>query len=155
LNKRFNLLRLVCDNKNYINTYHTELEYIFKELYDYLKCNKNSGFDEDLIMMLTCTMKHLRRASSYTLELLNYVPKLLKKSKGLTMDLFEFLNQLIFYGHEEVLAKEETLSNLYQIYELSATFFMEKSDLDKSPFLGALLMQVLLTVNFYINSNSN
>jgi len=146
VNKSFNILRLICENKNYIINYHKELEEIFKELYEYLKNPKKIEFDEDLVMMLTSIIKHINSVSVYTLELLQHLPKFLKKSKGLMLDLFDFMNQLLNHGGEQLTSSEANLKTITQIYEYSITIPLIKDGSDKSPFLGALLMQLWLTV---------
>jgi hypothetical protein len=147
LNKSFNIIRHICDNKVYVTTYHKEFEQIFKELYDYLKNPKKIEFDEDLVMMLTTTIKHLNAVSPYTLEMLTYLPKFLKKSRGLMLDLFEFMNQLLYYGNDALTSSEGILGVIVQIYEYSITVPILKDGSDKSPFLGAMLMQMWLTVS--------
>jgi len=147
LNKCFIILRIICENKNYVTKYHKEFEAIFKQLYDYLKNPKKIEFDEDLVMMLSSTMKHLHVVSQYTFDLLQYLPKYLKKSKGMMKDLFDFMNQLIFYGHDTLVTNEQYLDQVYQIFELSCEVPMLNECSDKSSFLGALLMQTFITVN--------
>jgi hypothetical protein len=88
--------------------------------------------------------------SPYTLDIVQYLPKFLKKSRGLMLDLFEFMNQLLFHGKESITSNDSLLSTITQIYELSITIPIIKDGSDKSPFLGALLMQMWFTVYNYI-----
>lgn len=148
INKCFNILRLVCDNKDYILSFHEALESIFKELYDYLKNPKKVEFDEDLVLMLTTCMKHSGKVTNLTFEMLQHMTKFLKKNKGLMLDLYEFMNQIIVNGYSYLCESEEFCEMVYQIYLQSIEVPLVKDGSDKSPILGSLMIQTWITVSY-------
>ena len=141
VNKCFNIIRTVTDNALYVTKYILILEEILDPLFEFMKSPSKIDFDEDIILIMTSFIKHLKTLPRSALILLPELPKYLKKSKGLLLDLYELINQYIVYGNGVVDAKEEYNKVIMKIFRAS---FDKKSDYDKSPFLGASLMQIWL-----------
>ena len=99
-------------------------------------------------MMLSGITKHSKTVSNYTLEMLQHLPKFLKKSKGLMLDLYDLMIQLLYHGKESITSNEENLKVIANIFELSIKIPIQKDGSDVSPFLGALLMQMWMTVTY-------
>lgn len=139
VNKCFNIIRTVTDNATYVTKYILIVEEILEPLFDHMKAPSKIDFDEDIVLIMTSFIKHLKSLPNSSLGLLPELPKYLKKSKGLMLDLYELINQYIVYGNGIVDVKEEFNKIIMKIFRAS---FDKKSDYDKSPFLGASLMQV-------------
>lgn len=150
VNKCFNIIRTLTDNATYVTKYIIVLEEILEPLFDHMKAPSKIDFDEDIILIMTSFIKHLKALPKSALALLPELPKYLKKSKGLLLDLYELVNQYIVYGNGIVDMKEEYNKIIMKIFRAS---FDKKSDYDKSPFLGASLMQVWLQTSAAIPVN--
>jgi hypothetical protein len=119
------------------------LEEILKPLFDYMKTPKRIDFDEDIILVITSFIKYTKTIPQSALMVLPYLPLYLKKSKGLTLDLYELLNQYVVYGNGIIDVNEEYNRVIVKIFTAS---FDKKCEYDLSGFLSASLIHIWLQV---------
>lgn len=143
INKSFNIIRCIIDKEIYVAKYIMYLEEILKPVFDYMKNPKRIDFDEDLILILTSFIKYTKTIPGSALSTLQYLPLYLKKSKGLTLDLYELMNQYLVYGNGVIDVNEEHSAVIMKMF---AAAFSKKCDYELSGFLGACLMQIWLQV---------
>lgn len=141
VNKCFNIIRTISDKEEYVQKYILQLEEILDPIFEHMKNPTKIDFDEDIVLIMTSFIKHLKYIPKSGLKILVELPKYLKKSKGLLLDLYELVNQYIVYGKKIIDTKEDYNKIIMKIFRAS---FDKKSDYDKSPFLGASLMQIWL-----------
>lgn len=141
VNKCLNIIRSVTDKADYVKKYINHFEKILDPLFDYMKNPSRIDFDEDIVLILTAFIKHLKMIPPSALKVLPDLPKYMKKSKGLLLDLYELINQFIVYGNGVIDVNEDYNKIIMKIFRAS---FDKKCDYDKSPFLGASIMQIWL-----------
>jgi hypothetical protein len=126
--------------------YILDFEKILTPLFDYMKSPGRIDFDEDIILIMTSFIKITKTIPTSGINLLPHLPKYLKKNKGLTVDLYELLNQYIIAGRGVIDNNEEHIKVFMKIFRSSLDKISED---DKSAFLGASLMTIWLQVNLF------
>lgn len=166
INKCFNVIRHICDNRNYviafyviifetffnivINIYKNILLIIQKDfceiistLFKYMNHIKKIEFDEDLVLVVTSLITIGEKVPQEAINFFKYTPKYLKKNKGLMLDLFELLNAYVIYGSEMFENDIENIKTLCNLIKISITDYF---GYDKSAYLGYNLLSIFLQV---------
>jgi hypothetical protein len=146
INKSFNIIRCITDKEIYVVKYILYLEEILKPLLEYMKNPQRIDFDEDIVLIITSFIKYSKTIPASALIVLPYLQLYLKKSKGLSLDLYELINQYIVHGNGIIDVNEEYSKVLMKIF---TTSFSDKCEYELSGFLAANLIQVWLQVYLY------
>jgi hypothetical protein len=112
-------------------------------LFNYMKNPKRIDFDEDIILIFTSFIRYCKTIPKSALILLHHLPLYLKKNKGLTLDLYDLMNQYLVYGNGIIDINEEFNKVIMKIFTMSLD---QKAEYDLSAFLGACLIHVWLQV---------
>jgi hypothetical protein len=123
--------------------YIFDFEKSLTPLFDYMKNPSRIDFDEDIVLIMTSFIKIIKKIPTSGLTLLPHLPKYLKKNKGLTVDLFELLNQYIIAGQGVLDTTEDYMKVIIKMFKSSLDKATED---DKSAFLGASLIIIMLQV---------
>jgi hypothetical protein len=143
VNKSFNIIRCITDKELYVSKYILHLEEIFLPVFDYMKNPKRIDFDEDIILILTSFIKYTRTIPQSALMILPNLSLYMKKNKGLTLDLYELINQYIVFGNGIIDVNEEYYTHIMKLLTLA---FGKKIEYELSGFLSACLIQIWLQV---------
>lgn len=139
VNKCFNIIRTIADRESYVVNHILDFENILDPIFDHMKNPSKIDFDEDIVLIITSFIKHLKTIPTSALKVLPHLPKYMKKSNGLLLDLYELINQYVVYGKGIIDVTEEYNKVIMKIFRAS---FDQNADSEKGPFLGASLMQV-------------
>jgi hypothetical protein len=131
-----------------VNMYIFNFEKTLQPLFDYMKNPSRIDFDEDIVLIMTSFIKIIKKIPDSGLALLPNLLKYQKKNKGLTVDLYELLNQYIIAGQGVLETNEDYLKIIIKIFKASLDKISED---DKSAFLGASLMTIMLQVRYSDN----
>ena len=143
VNKSFNIIRCITDKESYVSKYILHLEEILKPVFDYMKNPKRIDFDEDIVLILTSFIKYTKTITQSALTILPTLSLYMKKNKGLTLDLYELINQYIVFGNGIIDVNEEYYTHIMKLLNLA---FGKKIEYELSGFLSACLIQIWLHV---------
>ncbi|MCQ2816973.1 MAG: hypothetical protein MJ252_06885 [archaeon] len=139
INKCWNIIRRICEEKEFVLGALPQIEESLKPLFAYMKKDIDSiDFDEDLVLIMTNIIKFNESVPNVALEFLIDLYKYPEKNKGMLLDLYELLNNYIIFSKGRIEEKQEYLMAIYKIYEKSTL----EIKFAKSPFFICLILQI-------------
>ena len=143
INKCFMVIHEIFTKSIFIQKYYNEFENFLSPLLKYLKCPNKIDFDDDLIKIIIRIIKELKYIPKLLLDVLPDLTQVIRKNKGLDIDLFILLNEYIFFSKGEIELEE----NAKIIFKLYKKCFVKESSYEESVYLGSLIIQIWFTIS--------
>lgn len=144
INKLLNIIRLlVTQNVSDFNTH--ELELLESKLLDLVKCFnfiEEIEFDEDIIDIANQLLKSSCKITAIQNIVIENCDKYVRKTRGLALDLFQYLNNLIVNCSFEIASNPLYQEKLFSVFIDSQN---ETNEIEYSNFYGINLMIILVT----------
>ena len=140
VNKCFNIIRMMLaeNNSDFVVSNEKEITNALAPLYKYMKEIKKIEFDEDLILIMTNIIQHLKTIPTIGYELLINLHKYPEKNNGMLLDLYQLVNCYMEYGLGIIESNTEYLKGIYDLFQPS----INDIKFSKSPFYIYSLLQI-------------
>lgn len=135
INKSWNIIRTLSENKYFLPEYIEIMESHLYPLYEMLKDPTQIDFDEDILLLIATFIKKSKRITSLERGLYKFVGFYFDKYHNVFGNLFDTLNSYVFYG-------SDFLSNDKQCLDLVFLFFY---------FLFFLFLFLAINMFFFIS----
>ena len=138
INKCFNNIKAFMNKKDYIIQNINYIIESIQDLYKYMKDPKKICFDDDLIFIMIKIINYSQKVPLIGYELIKNLNKYVKKNKGIQIDCYELLNNILVYGGKDIEKDNELLNNMVEIFHSSLTI----ENYSKSPFYICHIIQI-------------
>ena len=149
INKCFNIIKVFSNKKDFVIG---NINYILESispLCKNMKEPKKIKFEEDLILIMTKLINFTQIVPFIGYDFLGYLNKYIKNNKGIQIDSYELLNNIIVYGKNQIETNIELLKNIKNIFHSSLTI----ENYSKSPFYICHIIQTWLMTSKNIPQN--
>jgi len=143
LNKIWNIIRGIGEQKQYIDKYQAEIEKLLTPMFELLETNEDVDFDEDILNYATSATQISKKVSPSIWKLFQSFPKIFTRYEGMLGHLFPCLNYIIIYGSGIINQDPESIRILIEMGVAALSPKIKSADL-ANVSEGALFLQLIL-----------
>jgi len=137
INKCFNVLRMLINNKRFVENNFDKIEDSLKPLSEYMNDPEKIEFDEDIIYIVYMIILHRQRITGLCFSVIKYLYKYIDKIKGLLLDVYQLINVYLAYGTKEILSNKVWYEGIFEAFKSG----LKADKFDKSGLYTCMLMQ--------------
>ena len=150
INKCFNIIKVFTNKKDFVIA---NINYILESispLCKFMKDQKKIKFGDDLILIMIKIISFTEIVPLIGYEFLDYLNQYIKNNKGIQIDSYELLSNILKYGKNQIEINLELLKNITNIFYSSLT----TENFSKSPFYICHIIQTWLMTSKNIPKNT-
>lgn len=137
INKCFNIIRLLINNKRFVDKNYQIIEESLKPLVAFMENPKKIDFDEDIIYIIYMLIILREKITGICFSLIKNLHKYIDKTKGLFPDSYQLINAYLAYGTDQILANKVWYEGLFSAFKSGLKF----DDFNKSGLYTCILIQ--------------
>ena len=137
INKCFNIIRMLLNNKRFVEGNFELIENSLKPLVAFMEEPNKIEFDDDIIYAIYILIIQREKVTGLCFSLIKYLYKYIEKSEGLLLDTYQLINAYLAYGTDQILANK----NWYEGIFAALNSGLNSENFDKSGLYTCILLQ--------------
>ena len=137
INKCFNIIKLLVNNKRFLTKNYEMIENTFKPLVEYMNDPKKIDFDEDIVYIVYSIIFQREKITGLGYNLIKNLYKYINKTGGLLLDTYQLINLYLAYGTEQILCNKKWVEALFLAFKGG----LKSEDFKKSGLYTSILIQ--------------
>ena len=137
INKCFNIIKLLLNNKRFVDKNYELIENSLKPLVAFMKEPQKIEFDEDIIYIIYNLIILREKVTGLCFSIIKNLYKYINKSEGMLLDTYQLINAYLAYGTEQILANKEWYEGIFSAFDSG----IKSKKYDKSGLYTCILLQ--------------